>query len=57
MSQRRRREKRDERRERETRIERRMSKRIKVRVIIFLNFLGQNEKSADFTGKSGTVCI
>jgi hypothetical protein len=57
-----RREMRDERRERgdgrrETRDERRVSYRIKVRAIIFLNRLGQNEKSTDFTGKSSIVCI
>ncbi len=55
-----RRETRDERREserQETRNERRVSKRIKVLAIIFLNCLGQNEKSADFTAKSGIVCI
>jgi hypothetical protein len=50
-----RRETRDERQE--TRDERRVSERIKVRAIIFLNCLGQNEKSTDFTGKSGIVCI
>ncbi len=50
-----RRETRDERQE--TRDERQVSERIKVRAIIFLNRLGQNEKSADFTGKSGIVCI
>jgi hypothetical protein len=62
-----RREKREERREtrderQETRDERARDKRrvseiIKVRSIIFLNRPGQNEKSADFTGKSGIVCI
>ncbi len=50
-----RRETRDERRE--TRDERQVSERITVRAIIFLNCLGQNEKSADFTGNSGIVCI
>ncbi len=57
-----RREMRDERWEtrddrRQTTDDRRVSERIKVRAIIFLNRLGQNEKSADFTGKSSIVCI
>jgi hypothetical protein len=57
-----RRETRDERREmrderREMRDERGVSERIQVRAIIFLNRLGQNEKSAYFTGKSGIVYI
>jgi hypothetical protein len=42
---------------REKRDERQVSERITVRAIIFLNCLGQNEKSADFTGNSGIVCI
>ncbi len=64
-----RRETRDERRETryerretrnekpETRNQRQESERIKVRVVIFLNRPGQNEKSANFTGKRGIVCI
>jgi hypothetical protein len=54
---------RDERREtreqesERARDERRVSERIQVRAIIFLNRLGQNEKSVDFTGKSGIVCF
>jgi hypothetical protein len=56
-----RRETRDERRETryeilDTRYEIRESERIKVLAIIFLNRPGQNEKSANFTGKSGIVC-
>jgi hypothetical protein len=54
------RDKRRETRERESeraRDERRVSEIIKVQSIIFLNRPGQNEKSADFTGKSGIVCI
>jgi hypothetical protein len=46
------RETRDERRE----TRERESERIKVRAIIFLNRPGQNEKSANFRGKSGIVC-
>jgi hypothetical protein len=46
---------RDERQE--TRDEGRVSERIQVWAIIFLNRLGQNEKSEEFTGKSGIVCI
>jgi hypothetical protein len=44
-------------RERETRDKRQVSERIKVQATIFPNRLGQNEKSADFTGKKGIVCI
>ncbi len=59
-----RREMRDGRRETTTRHERRemrdergVSERIQVRAIIFLNRLGQNEKSPYFTGKSSIVYI
>ncbi len=41
----------------ETRNQRRESERIKEQVVIFLNRPGQNEKSANFRGKSGVVCI
>ncbi len=46
---------RDERQE--TRDEGRVSERIQVWAIIFLNRLGQNKKYEEFTGKSGIVCI